>query len=192
MLVRHAVATGDAVWPGRAFQRFKDSTNMTDRLGALEALVNAHAELAQPALERFLALAGTDALVVDKWFQVQARAAEKDGRVFARIRQLLQHPQFTLSNPNRARSVLSSLVVFNPAAFHRSDAAGYVLWADMVIALDAANPQLASRIARALDRWTALAEPYRSAAREAIARVAASAKLSGDVREIVTRALDAA
>ncbi|MBQ0957510.1 aminopeptidase N [Ideonella sp. 4Y11] len=192
MLVRHAVATGDAVWPGRAFQRVKDATNMTDRLGALEALVNAHAPLAQPALERFLALAGTEALVVDKWFQVQARAAEKDGRVFARVRQLLQHPQFTLSNPNRARSVLSSLVMFNPAAFHRSDAAGYVLWADMVIALDAANPQLASRIARALDRWTALAEPYRSAAREAIARVAASTRLSGDVREIVTRALDAA
>ncbi|MBQ0931674.1 aminopeptidase N [Ideonella sp. 4Y16] len=192
MLVRQAVAAGDPVWPGRAFQRFKDATNMTDRLGALEALVNAHAELAQPALERFLALAGDDALVVDKWFQVQARAAEKDGRVFARVRQLLQHPQFTLSNPNRARSVLSSLVMFNPAAFHRSDAAGYVLWADMVIALDAANPQLASRIARALDRWTALAEPYRSAAREAIARVAASTRLSGDVREIVTRALDAA
>jgi len=192
MLVRHAVATGDAVWPGRAFQRFKDAAHMTDRLGALDALVNAHAELAQPALERFLALAGNEALVVDKWFQVQARAAEKDGRVFARIRQLLQHPQFTLSNPNRARSLISSLVMFNPAAFHRSDAAGYVLWADMVIALDAANPQLASRIARALDRWTALAEPYRSAAREAIARVAASTKLSGDVREIVTRALDAA
>ena len=188
MLVRQAVASGDAVWPGRAFQRFKDATNMTDRLGALEALVNAHAELAQPALERFLALFPHEALVVDKWFQVQARAAEKEGRVFARVRQLLQHPQFTLSNPNRARSLLSSLFMFNPAAFHRADAAGYVLWADMVIALDAANPQLASRIARALDRWSALAEPYRSAAREAIARVAANPKLSGDVREIVTRA----
>ena len=188
MLVRQAVASGDAVWPGRAFQRFKDATNMTDRLGALEALVNAHAELAQPALERFLALFPHEALVVDKWFQVQARAAEKDGRVFARVRQLLQHPQFTLSNPNRARSLLSSLFMFNPAAFHRADAAGYVLWADMVIALDAANPQLASRIARALDRWSALAEPYRSAAREAIARVAANPKLSGDVREVVTRA----
>jgi aminopeptidase N len=188
MLVRQAVASGDGVWPGRAFQRFKDATNMTDRLGALEALVNAHAELAQPALERFLALFPHEALVVDKWFQVQARAAEKDGRVFARVRQLLQHPQFTLSNPNRARSLLSSLFMFNPAAFHRTDAAGYVLWADMVIALDAANPQLASRLARALDRWSALAEPYRSAAREAIARVAANPKLSGDVREVVTRA----
>ena len=189
MLVRHAVASGDTVWPGRAFQRFKDATNMTDRLGALEALVNAHSELAAAALERFLALFPTEALVVDKWFQVQARAAEKDGRVFARIKQLLQHPQFTLSNPNRVRSVVSSLVMFNPAAFHRADAAGYVLWADMVTALDAANPQLASRIARGLDRWSALAEPYRSAAREAVARVAAQPSLSGDVREIVTRAL---
>ena len=77
MLVRHAVASGDSVWPGRAFQRFKDATNMTDRLGALEALVNAHAELAQPALERFLALFPGEALVVDKWFQVQDRKSTR-------------------------------------------------------------------------------------------------------------------
>jgi len=75
--------------------------------------------------------------------------------------------------------------------FHRSDAAGYTFWADRVLELDAFNPQLASRIARALDRWTQLAEPYRSAARAAIARVAASAKLSTDTTEIVSRALAA-
>ena len=37
--------------------------------------------------------------------------------------------------------------------------------------------------------WRVLAEPYRSAAREAIARVAAKPDLSNDVREVVTRAL---
>jgi aminopeptidase N len=40
-----------------------------------------------------------------------------------------------------------------------------------------------------MDRWAQLAEPYRSAAREAIARVAAKPDLSTDVREIVERAL---
>jgi aminopeptidase N len=64
-----------------------------------------------------------------------------------------------------------------------------VFWADQVLAIDAINPQLASRIARAMDRWAALAEPYRSAAREAIARVAAKPDLSNDVREVVTHAL---
>ncbi len=190
MLVRHAVATGDTVWPGRALQRFKDAGNMTDRLGALKALVHAHAELAQPALERFHALFKHDALVLDKWFALQAQAPERDGQVFARIKQLMKHPDFTLGNPNRARSLLFSLTAMNPAAFHRADAAGYVFWADRVIDLDAANPQLASRFARALDRWTNLAEPYRSAAREAIARVAAKPDLSSDTREIIDRALN--
>lgn len=189
MLVRHAVATADTVWPGRAYQRFKDAANMTDRLGALEALVNAHAELATPALERFHALFKSEPLVLDKWFMLQARAPERDGRVFARVKQLLKHPDFTLANPNRARALLFSLTMFNPAAFHRADAAGYVFWAEKVVELDAINPQIASRFARGLDRWRALAEPYRSAAREAIARVAAKTDLSGDTAEIIQRAL---
>ncbi|MGM9484061.1 aminopeptidase N [Roseateles sp. NT4] len=189
MLVLDAQATGDTVWPGKAYQRFKDASNMTERLGALAALVNAGAELATPALERFHALFKDDALVVDKWFSLQARAPEVNGRVFARAKALTKHADFTLKNPNRARSLLASLCMFNPAAFHRADAAGYVFWADQVLAVDAINPQLASRIARAMDRWAVLAEPYRAAAREAVARVAAKPDLSSDVREIVERAL---
>ncbi|MGV8822647.1 aminopeptidase N [Methylibium petroleiphilum] len=193
MLVLDATTSGDTVWPGRAYQRFKDAGNMTDRFGALSALVNAHAELAVPALERFHALFKGEALVIDKWFALQAGASEPvgthAGRVFARAKALLQHPDFSLRNPNRARSVLAALFLNNPAAFHRRDAAGYVFWAERVCEVDAINPQLASRLARALDRWRALAEPYRSAAREAIARVAARPELSEDTREIVTRAL---
>jgi aminopeptidase N len=193
MLVLDAQTSGDTVWPGRAFQRFKDASNMTDRFGALSALVHAHASLAQPALERFHALFRDEALVIDKWFALQAGASEpvgeRAGKVFARAKALLAHPDFSLRNPNRARSVLAVLCLSNPAAFHRRDASGYVFWADRVIEVDAINPQLASRLARALDRWRNLAEPYRSAAREAIARVAARSELSDDVREIVTRAL---
>ncbi len=189
MLCLDAVARGDAIWPGRAFQRFKDAANMTDRLGALAALVNAHAELAAPALERFHAMFKGEALVIDKWFALQATAPEVDGRVFARAQQLLTHPDFSIRNPNRARSLIASLCMMNPAAFHRADAAGYGFWADRVLELDAANPQLAARMARIMDRWSRLAEPYRSAARGAISRVAAQPDLSSDVREIVSRAL---
>jgi aminopeptidase N len=130
-------------------------------------------------------------LVLDKWFALQARAPEKEGRVFSRVKQLLQHPDFALKNPNRARSLLQSLCNHNPGAFHRADAAGYVFWAERVIELDAINPQIASRLARAMDRWAHLAEPYRGAARQAIERVAARSELSGEVREIVNRALEA-
>src|SRR5262249_54559287 len=114
------------------------------------------------------------------------------GRVFARAKALMSHADYSMKNPNRARSLVLSLCMYNPAAFHRTDAAGYVFWADRVLELDAINPQLASRLARAMDRWSTLVEPYRSAAREAIARVAGKAELSSDVREIVTRALESA
>ncbi len=185
-----ATTRGDVVWQGRAYQRFKEATNMTDRQGALVALLGAHSEMADLALQRFHDLFKDDALVIDKWFSLQATAPERDGRVFARARALMRHPDFTLSNPNRARSLITALCMGNPAAFHRSDAAGYVFWADRVLELDAINPQLAARVARVMDRWSRLAEPYRSAAREAIARVAARNELSNDVREIVGRALD--
>jgi len=105
------------------------------------------------------------------------------------IRNLMKHPAFTLKNPNRARSLIAALCLRNPGAFHRTDAAGYVFWAERVMEIDAMNPQLAARLARVMDRWRKLAEPYRSAAREAIQRVAAKPDLSNDVREVVTRAL---
>jgi aminopeptidase N len=189
MLCLDATARGDALWQGRAYQRFKDAANMTDRQGALVALLGSHSELADLALQRFHELFKGDELVIDKWFALQAMTPERDGRVFARARALMQHPDFNIANPNRARSLVRALCQENPAAFHRADAAGYVFWADRVLELDAINPQLASRIARILDRWKHLAEPYRSAAREAIGRVAARGELSNDVREIVTRAL---
>jgi aminopeptidase N len=189
MLCLDGATRHNPVWVGRTLQRFKDATNMTDRFGALAALVNSHADLADQALERFHAQYRDEALVIDKWFSLQAMAPEKDGQVFARIKALMQHPDFTLRTPNRARSLLMALCQSNPAAFHRADAAGYVFWADRVIEIDGINPQLASRLARAMDHWRRLAEPYRSAAQEALKRVAAKTDLSDDVREIITRAL---
>ena len=193
LLVLHAVATGDTVWPGRAYQRFKEASNMTDRFGALVALVDARAALAEPALAHFHALFAGDELVIDKWFNLQASTSEAiDGppQVLARVKALQQHADFTLKNPNRARALIGGFCRENPGAFHRADAAGYVFWADQVLALDANNPQLAARMARAMDRWSALAEPWRSAAHEAVARVAAAPRLSDDVREIISKALD--
>ena len=101
----------------------------------------------------------------------------------------MAHKDFTLKNPNRARSLIFGYCSANPGAFHRMDAAGYVFWADRVLELDAINPQVAARLARAMDRWAKLAEPYRSAAKAAIERVATKPSLSNDVREVVGRAL---
>jgi aminopeptidase N len=202
MLTLQAVRTGDALQQGRTYQRFKDAANMTDRIGALQALLQSHSLLADAALQRFHALAHGDALVLDKWFTLQALAPEPvpgvhesapgsaaPGSVFARFKALLQHRDFTLKNPNRVRSLMG-IFAANPAAVHRSDAAGVVLWAEKILEVDALNPQLAARIARAMERWARLAEPYRSAAREAVSRVAARPDISDDLREVVNRALE--
>jgi len=182
-----SAASGEPTWPGKALQRFKDAGNMTDRLGALAALVHSRHALAAPALERFYRLFEGDALVIDKWFAIQASAPGE--QALATVRSLMAHPAYNPRNPNRARSLIFSFCNANPGAFHRADAAGYVFWCDRVIELDAFNPQVAARLARSLDRWRKLAPLYRVAAREAIARVAAKPDLSNDVREVVTRAL---
>ena len=184
-----AMRSGDPVWPGKALQRFKDASNMTDRFNALSALVVSGHALAAPALERFHALFKDEALVLDKWFSLQAGAPDRGGHVLPVVRQLLAHPDFNIRNPNRARSLIFSYCNANPGAFHRADAAGYVFWSERVMELDAINPQVAARLARALDRWRKLAEPYRGAAREALARVSVKPDLSNDVREVVSRAL---
>ena len=131
-----------------------------------------------------------EALVIDKWFSLQAGAPDRGGDILPLRQAADEAPRLLASsNPNRARSVIFSYCSANPGAFHRPDAAGYVFWSERVIELDAINPQVAARLARALDRWSKLAEPYRSAAREAIARVAAKPDLSKDTHEVVTRAL---
>ena len=181
--------SGDAVWPDKTLQRFKDAGNMTDRFNALAALVSSSHPLAARALALFHAMFKNESLVIDKWFSLQTGAPDHGGSILPAVKQLMKHADFSLKNPNRARSVISTFCQGNPAGFHRLDGAGYTFWCDRVIELDAINPQVAARLARALDRWSKLAEPYRSNAREAIARVAARADLSKDTHEVVTRAL---
>jgi aminopeptidase N len=183
------LGTQSSVWPGKAYQRFKDAGNMTDRINALSALLASGHELGSAALAHFYRQFKNDDLVLDKWFALQAGACDRGGQVLATIRQLMTHPDFSIRNPNRARSVIFSYCNGNPGAFHRADAAGYVFWSERVMELDAINPQVAARLARALDRWKVWVQPYRSAAREALARVAAKTDLSNDVREVVSRAL---
>ena len=162
---------------------------MTERMHALSALVHIDHPLAVGALARFHAMFKHEELVLDKWFALQASACGSQVDVLPRVRQLMHHPDFHIRNPNRARSLISAYCA-NAAAFHRSDASGYVFWSERVLELDSFNPQVAARLARSMDRWRKLVEPYRSAAHEAIRRVAAKDDLSADVREVINSALE--
>jgi aminopeptidase N len=180
---------GDNTWAQQAFSDFKQASNMTERMHAMQALLAVNHELALTALSLFYQQFKNEDLVLDKWFAAQASACDHNGHVLGRVRQLMQHPDFQIRNPNRARSLVASYCS-NPAAFHRADAAGYVFWRERVLELDGFNPQVAARLARAMDRWRKLVEPYRSAAHEALRRVASVDTLSADVREVIDSALE--
>ena len=161
---------------------------MTDRWPRCSALVHSGHALADAALERFHACprrrAGDRQVVRAAGPRARPRRPGAAGGA-----PVAAAPRLLAAQPEPRAQPAVRLCRANPAAFHRADAAGYVFWADRLLELDAINPQLAGRLARVMDRWGHLAEPYRSAAREAIARVAAKTDLSNDVREIVTRAL---
>ncbi|KGF81864.1 aminopeptidase N [Massilia sp. JS1662] len=169
-----------------AQKQFDNATNMTDRVAALSALVHARAPAAADALQRFYDEFQGEALVVDKWFAMQAAAPTTDVNS---VRELMTHKAFTLRNPNRARSLVSTFCAGNPVGFHAPDGSGYGFWAEQVIALDALNPQVASRLARAMDRWRRYTPDLQAHMKRALQQVAGQAKLSNDVREVVSKAL---
>ncbi|CDY74042.1 Membrane alanine aminopeptidase N [Caballeronia glathei] len=183
----------DAVRLARA--QYDSADNMTDRSAALSALLMAGASAkgdataADAALEDFYRRFENEPLVIDKWFALQATQRGGPNRnVIDIVRRLMQHPAFTLKNPNRARSLIFSFCSGNPAQFHAADGSGYAFWAQQVIALDALNPQVAARLARGLELWRRFTPDLREKMHEALTDVASKVK-SRDVREIVEKAL---
>ena len=169
-----------------AQRQFDRAGNMTDRVAALTSLIHSAAPGAADALERFYAEFDNEALVVDKWFAIQA-AAPVTG--IAAVRALMKHPAFTLKNPNRARSLIFNFCNGNPAQFHAPDGSGYAFWAEQVKALDALNPQVASRLARSMDRWRRYAPALQTQMKKVLQKVSGAGKLSNDVNEVVSKAL---
>jgi aminopeptidase N len=160
--------------------------NMTDRLAALMSLVNTGSKTAQQPLKNFYRDFKNEALVVDKWFSLQAVATHTD---VAAVRKLMTHPAFTLKNPNRARSLIFSFCNGNPSQFHAADGSGYAYWTEQVIALNKLNPQVAARLVRTLDHWKKYQPALKKQMRAALQKVAATKGLSKDVQEVVVRAL---
>jgi aminopeptidase N len=170
-----------------AHEQYDGAGNMTDRVAALAALLNSNALGKEKALQHFYTEFEREALVIDKWFMLQGMTRATD---VAAVRKLMRHPAFTLKNPNRARSLIFSFCNSNPAQFHATDGSGYAFWAEQVIALNAINPQVAARLARSLERWRKYTPALQAKMRPALEEVARTKKLSKDVLEVVTKALE--
>ena len=179
------------IWAPMAVNQYQVADNMTDRYAALAALVIHGAKGAEACLQDFYDRFANDALVIDKWFALQSSRPPVDGKdsTLMEVKRLREHPAFKLNNPNRARSVIHAFCANNPASFHQADGSGYAFWVDSVLALDPINPQVAARLARALDRWRLFAGPYQEHMKTALEQVAACQTLSPDVREVVGKAL---
>jgi aminopeptidase N len=105
------------------------------------------------------------------------------------VRKLMTHPAFTLKNPNRARSLISSFCNGNPSQFHAADGSGYAFWTEQVIALNKLNPQVAARLVRTLDHWKKYQPALKQQMQAALQKVAATKGLSKDVQEVVFKTL---
>ncbi|MEX2497590.1 MAG: aminopeptidase N [Wenzhouxiangellaceae bacterium] len=166
---------------------YRGADNMTDRFAALSSVVHARLDAADILLAEFENRYRDNPLVMDKWFAVQAMVA--DGSTVDKVTQLMDHPAFSLKNPNKVRALIGSLGMNNPTAFHRADGAGYRLVGNAVRQLDSLNPQVAARLVSVFNRWTDFDEDRKRQMREQLEAVKAVKGLSPDVDEIVSAAL---
>jgi len=160
--------------------------NMTDALAALTAIANCDCTERRPALDAFYVKWKDEPLVVDKWLGVEALSRLR-GTV-ARVKELTVHPAFTLSNPNKVYALLGSFGV-NQINFHAADGSGYDLMVEQSVALDAINPQIASRMVRNFERYKRYEPTRRQRMRAALETVAAAPALSKETAEVVGKAL---
>ncbi len=168
-----------------ALDQYYQATNMTDRMGALEALVHyGQADASSQALAHFYQQWQHDALVIDKWFALQASAPATD---VESVRALMLHPAFSMRNPNRARSLIFQFCINNLQAVHTPE--GYAYWAEQVLALDALNPEIAARLVRCFDNWARYIAPCRNALLAAFEHIQQQTTLSPNVAEIVSKAI---
>ncbi len=177
--------------PARAAElaaaQYDAADNMTDRQGALMVLCGLDHPAREEKLAAFYDRYKNNALVVDKWFTLQALSLHPD--VIQHVHALAQHPDFTMKNPNRVRS-LHMAFAGNPKGFHAADGEGYRMVADVILALDPINPQTAARFVPSLGRWRRI-EPGRAALMKGeLERIMATGSLSRDTFEQVSRSLE--
>ncbi|MBV1916986.1 MAG: aminopeptidase N [Sphingomonadaceae bacterium] len=170
----------------RALAQYKGADNMTDRQGALMVLSSLDCPQREEALADFYQRYEGNALVIDKWFSLQAGSLHP--QALDHVKALAGHKDFTLSNPNRIRALYMALAM-NPAAFHAQSGEGYQMIGDLIRQLDPLNPQLAARFVPSLGRWRRIEKGRGAQMREELERIAAAPDLSRDVREQVTKSL---
>ena len=160
---------------------------MTDQMAALAVIVNNPHPAKQQCLAGFYHQWQAEALVIDKWFALQASSSMPD--TFATVQALMQHPAFDLKNPNRVRSLIGAFSQSNPLHFHAANGQGYQFLADQIIALNTLNPQVASRMVGALTSWRRYDEGRQALMKAQLERIMTTEAISKDVYEVASKSL---
>ena len=170
-------------------QHFSEACNMTDSLAVLNIVSGYDIALRESMLQTFFRQWQHDALVMDKWFATQALSSLPD--TLARVKALLQHPLFSLRNPNRVRSLIGRFCFANPVRFHAADGSGYRFFAEQMLDLDKLNPLITARLSQAMSRWRRYDEDRQTLMAEQLQRIQQQKNLSKDAYEVVNKILKA-
>ena len=170
-----------------AHSLFESADNLTDRLAALRWITHyEQGEKREAVLTDFYSRWQHEALVVNQWLTVQATRPDVD--CVESVQALMPHPAFDWRNPNKLRALIGAFAGANPIAFHREDGAGYRLMGEVIVRLQASNPQIAARMLAPMTRWRRYAVGQ-EAMRGELERLAAIDPLPKDVFEVLNRAL---
>jgi len=188
--LEYLAAIGDAQSEALSLRHFEDATTMTDYLAALKALDPYPGAARDKVSSTFYARAkaNSEALVINKWFAVQASTFTPDA--LQRVRGLLKHEAYDGLNPNRVRALVSMFANGNPAAFHALDGGGYEFIADQVRELGKQNPQLAARLCKAFSDWKKHDSARQALMRAQLVRIRDSEGVSKDVFEVASRSIE--
>jgi aminopeptidase N len=168
-------------------QQFDTAKNMTDQIAALAVIVNSSHSGKQKCLDSFYEQWRDEALVIDKWFALQASSHNLD--TFDTVQKLMQHPAFDLRNPNRVRSLIGAFSQANPLHFHEANGQGYQFLGDQIIFLNTLNPQVASRMLSALTSWRRYDKNRQALMKIQLERIMNTESISKDVYEVASKSL---
>ena len=168
-------------------EQYHNSNNMTDRIAALTMLADIDNSARVEALEDFYNRWQKDALVVDKWFTIQASSALES--TLDTVKTLQLHDAFSLHNPNRVRALIGAFASGNALRFHRTDGAGYRFLTDRVLELDERNPQVAARLLSPFGQWRRYDADRQTLIKSQIERILAKDGLSPGTYEIASKTL---
>ena len=189
LCLAYMAGSGEHSALAEAAAQVRQSPNMTDQMMALGILVQSGDALSGRALDEFYARWHDDALIINKWFAVQAAAMRRD--TLGKVKALLKHPDFDIKNPNKVRALLGTFVHGNPFAFHAPNGGGYKLLVQQVKRLDKLNPQMAARLVQAFDRWRCYTPKQQKLMQAALRELLAVKGLSTNCLELASKALAA-